>query len=152
MGKIESVMKSEIVRIAQRQLRATCAPLAKDVRQLKRTVSHLRKVVGSLARVAAAYAEQVRTQKSALQADEEEVKGARISGKLIQKLRKRLGLSQEQLALLIGVSGTAVTFWETGRTRPGAEKKAALVALRKLGKREVREILAQKAPAKSKKS
>jgi len=86
-------------------------------------------------------------------ADEDQVKAARISAGLIRKLRKRLGLSQDQLALLVGVTSTAVAFWENGRTRPGGGKKAAIVALRKLGRREVKDILAQKAaerPAKKK--
>ena len=59
-------------------------------------------------------------------------------------------LQPEQLAALMDVSSTSVAFWEQGRTRPSEANKKALVALRKLGKREAKEILAQKAPAKPK--
>ncbi|MCX5653301.1 MAG: hypothetical protein NTY65_01415, partial [Planctomycetota bacterium] len=51
MGKMEQTLKSEIVRLAKKQVRATCLPLARDVRRLKRTVSALRKTVAVLARL-----------------------------------------------------------------------------------------------------
>jgi hypothetical protein len=45
MGKMEQTLKSEITRLASKQVRAACLPLAKDVRRLKRAVSVLRKTV-----------------------------------------------------------------------------------------------------------
>ena len=42
----------------------------------------------------------------------------------------------------------AVLSWEKGKFRPRGEKKAALVALRKLGKREVKKILAERQESK----
>ncbi|MCX5673905.1 MAG: hypothetical protein NTX87_02755 [Planctomycetota bacterium] len=53
MGKMEQTLKSEITRLAKKQLRATCLPLARDVRQLKRIVSALRKTVVVLSRLGA---------------------------------------------------------------------------------------------------
>jgi DNA-binding transcriptional regulator YiaG len=75
----------------------------------------------------------------------EEVKAARISPLLIKKLRKRLKITQGELATLIGVSTNAVGFWEQGKSRPTDRNRGALVALRKLGRREVAGILATKA-------
>ena len=43
MGKVEQTLKSEITRLAKKQVRANCLPLTRDVRRLKRTVSALRK-------------------------------------------------------------------------------------------------------------
>jgi transcriptional regulator with XRE-family HTH domain len=54
-------------------------------------------------------------------------------------------LSGGELATLVGVSAGAVGFWEQGKAQPRGRNKEALVALRKLGKREVRGILAAKA-------
>ena len=70
---------------------------------------------------------------------------ARISPGLIKKLRARLGITQGDLATLVGVSTSAVGFWEYGKAKPEGRNREALVALRKLGKREVRGILAAKA-------
>jgi len=61
---------------------------------------------------------------------------------VIQKLRRRLKLTQGELAKLVGVSVVAVGSWEAGRSRPQGSRRAALVALRKLGRREVVRLLA----------
>ena len=53
MGKIEDVVKSEIVRLAQKEDRAVCGPLAKQVRELKRTVSALKKSVAAMEKTVA---------------------------------------------------------------------------------------------------
>ncbi|MFQ5840036.1 MAG: helix-turn-helix domain-containing protein [Candidatus Methylomirabilales bacterium] len=74
---------------------------------------------------------------------EKEAKSARLSPRLIQKLRVRLGLSQRALAQIVGVSAAAVLGWERGRSTASGEHRAALVGLRKLGRRDVRRLLAQ---------
>ena len=151
MGKIETVVKSEIARLAKKEIRAACGPLARDVRKLKRTVSHLNRTVASLERAAREWTKQIRAQKAELKAPEKVVEAARLSPGLIRSLRKRLGLSQGQLAAVVGVSPASTGFWEQGKTRPTGPNRAALVALRKLGKRDVRRILELKATAKPEK-
>jgi DNA-binding transcriptional regulator YiaG len=141
---MEQTLKSEITRLAKKQVRATCLPLAREVRRLKRTVSALRKTVSVLTRLGAEWQAERQAQRANLAAAPEEVKAARISPRLIKKLRERLGVSQGELATLIGVSTNAVGFWEQGKARPQGRNREALVALRKLGKREVRGILAGK--------
>jgi DNA-binding transcriptional regulator YiaG len=71
----------------------------------------------------------------------EDAKAARLSPRLIRTLRKRLGLSQVALARLVGVSAPAVAHWEAGNSAPKGQNRAHLVALRKMGKREVKELL-----------
>jgi len=67
----------------------------------------------------------------------------RMSPRLIRTLRKRLGISQADLAKLVGVSTVAVGTWESGRSRPRAESKARIAALRSVGRREVKRLLAE---------
>jgi len=145
MGKLEQTLKSEITRLAKKQVRATCLPLARDVRRLKRTVSALRKTVAVLARLGAALQAERTVERAKLAAAPEAVKAARLSPGLIKKLRARLGITQSELATLVGVSTSAVGFWEYGKAKPEGHNREALVALRKLGRREVRGILAAKA-------
>jgi DNA-binding transcriptional regulator YiaG len=145
MGNIEQVIKSEIIRLAKKQLRATCGPLARDIRQLKRTVVELRRVVGPLKTLGAELQAQRMEEVARLQVAPEEVKVARISARLIKSLRMKLGVSQTELANLVGVSAGAVGFWEQDKARPSGHNKEALVALRKLGRRAVRKLLDQKA-------
>jgi DNA-binding transcriptional regulator YiaG len=142
---MEQTLKSEITRLAKKQMRATYLPLARDVRRLKRTVSALRKTVAVLARLGTELQAQRTAERAQLAAAPEEVKAARISPGLIKKLRKRLGITQGVLATLVGVSTSAVGSWEYAKARPEGHNREALVALRKLGRREVRGILATKA-------
>ena len=79
-----------------------------------------------------------------MEASPEEVKASRFSPHLIGSLRKQLGISQKELAILVGVSIGAAHQWETGKFKPKEEKKRVLVALRKLGRREVRRLLEDK--------
>jgi len=145
MGKMEQTLKSEITRLARKEMRATYLPLRRDVRRLKRTVSALQKRVAVLVRLRAELQAQRTAERARLAAAPEEVKVARISPLLVKKLRKRLGITQGELATLVGVSSSAVGFWEYGKAKPEGHNREALVALRKLGKREVQGILAAKA-------
>jgi len=145
MGKMEQTLKSEITRLARKEMRATYPPLARDVRRLKRTVSALRKTVAVLVKLRAELQAERTAARARLAAAPEEVKVARLSPLLVKKLRRRLGITQGELATLVGVSGSAVGSWEYGKARPEGHNREALVALRKLGRREVRRILAAKA-------
>jgi len=149
MPMLEQVLKSEIIRLARKQIRATCGPLVRDVRELKRRMSQMSKTVAALDKMRAALEAKKAAEGTKLEAPEEKVKAARLSPLLIKKLRARLGISQGQLACLVGVSGPAVAHWELGRSRPQGSNKAALVALRGVGRREVKRMLAEKAKAES---
>ena len=144
MPKIEQVLKSEIIRLAKKQIRAVCGPLARDVRELKRRVAQLSKTVVALDKMRTALEAKRAAEGTKLEAPEEEVKAARLSPLLIKKLRARLGISQAQLASMIGVSGPAVAHWEQGISRPQGQNRAALVALRGVGRREVKRMLADR--------
>jgi DNA-binding transcriptional regulator YiaG len=144
MGKMEDALRAEITRLARKELRATIGPLSKDVRELKRAIARLEKIAVKLERAAATETRLRLSEKGRLEAPEDEVKAARLSARAIKNLRKKLGISQEKLAALLNVSPGAVAFWEQARARPRGENKAALVALRKLGRRDVKRILAEK--------
>jgi len=148
MGKIESVLKSEIVRLAAKEIRSFCGPTVRDVRRLKRTVSRLSKAVATLEKAARRWTEETQERKAELRVPEKEAEAARLSAGLIRKLRTRLGLSQAEFATLVGVSTISVGLWEHGKTRPSGENRGALVALRKLGKRDVRKMLDRKTEPK----
>jgi DNA-binding transcriptional regulator YiaG len=149
MGKVESIIKSEIIRLAKGEMRKVSIPLGRDVRLLKNTVSQLRKSVLSLERFAAHQQKELSKREIRLEAPPEELKQSRFSPRLLQSLRKRLGITQKELAILAGVSLGAAHLWETGKFRPKENKMGVLVALRKLNRREVRELLEQKRARKT---
>jgi len=147
MGKMEQTIKFEIIRLAKKQLKYSTVLIARDVRRLKRAMAELRRIVTPMKSLGAELLAQRTAERAKLEPPAQEVEAARISPRLIKKLREKFDISQTDLATLVGVSAGAVGFWEQGKARPGGRNKAALVALRKLGKREVGKILADKVKA-----
>ncbi len=143
MGKLESTIKSEIQRLAKREIRSTFLPLRKEVRAMRLRVSGLSKGITSLNRVTKEL--HLGEVKPKLDATPEEVKASRLTPDRIRGLRKKLGISMRDLGVLTGSSLGAILSWEKGKFKPRGDKKAALVALRKLRKREVRKMLTEKA-------
>jgi len=145
MGKLEATIKSEIERLASRELRKVSVPLKRDVRSLKIAVSRLRKAILPLQRFTTTQQKELAKREVKLELSPEEIKKSRFSPRLVKTLRKKLKISQRELAVLVGVSMTAIQNWEAGKVTPRAEKKARLAALRKLGRTEVKKLLVQKA-------
>jgi DNA-binding transcriptional regulator YiaG len=59
--------------------------------------------------------------------------------KQIQRLRRKLELTQQQLADLIGAQRVTVTRWETGMNEPRGANLKALMELEKKAKKKTRE-------------
>ncbi len=145
MGKLESTIKSEIERLAKKEVSKVSVPLARDVRSMRITVSKLRKTILSLERFMAGRQKELERKKAPLEATPEELKKSRFSPRLIKSLRKKLRISQKELAILTGVTVGAVVSWESGKFVPKEKKKGMMVALRKLGRRSVRKMLEERA-------
>jgi DNA-binding transcriptional regulator YiaG len=141
LGKLEFTIKSEIQRLAKRETRATFIPLRREVRAMRLKLSGLAKSFSALDRLASEQLRQAEKKELKLKASPEEIKASRLTPERIRNLRKKKGLSQKQLSILTGASLGAVASWEKGKFKPKGEKKAAIVALRKLKKREVRKLL-----------
>ena len=144
MGKLEATIKNEMIRLAKKEIRSTSVPLGRDVRLLKSAVSQIRKAVLVLERSAAQQQKELGKRKVPLEATPEEVKKSRFSPALIRSLRKHLRISQKEPAIFSGVTVGAVHLWESGKFEPKDEKKAAMIALRKLGRRDGRKHLEKK--------
>jgi DNA-binding transcriptional regulator YiaG len=144
MGKVESTIKSEIMRLAKREVRGSFLPLRREVYSLRLKLSSLIKSFTAMERQAKEVLEEQAKKKLVLQATPEEVKVSRLTPQRIHLLRNKIGISQKDLGTLLEVSIGTVGLWEKGKFAPSAQKKAALIALRKLGKREVKKLLAEK--------
>ena len=148
MGKLESTIKSEIQRLAKREIRSTFLPLRREVRAMRLKLSSLSKGIGYLNRMRKEL--HLEEAKPSLEATPEEVKASRLSPDRIRGLRKKLGISMRELGVLTGSSVGAILSWEKGKFKPRGEKKAKLVALRKFRKQEIRKLLDEKAGSKVK--
>lgn len=144
MGRIETAFKEEITRLAKRQVRTMMAKHVAATRQLKKRVAELQDDVERLKRERAKEISRSKVATAAKSAAQEKPGQVRLSPDLIRKLRKKLNISQPELARLVKVSPAAVGFWETGKSNPRPDKKARIVALRSLGRRDVKRLLAVK--------
>lgn len=143
MPNIASLLKSEISRVARKELRA-------ELGALKKASSAYRSEIAALKRRAQALEQELRrlarTNGRAPAAAAPDADGgagkARFSAKGLASQRKRLGLSAADCGRLVGASGQSVYKWEDGKAKPRAKHLPALVALRTMGKKEAARRLA----------
>ena len=137
MPNIGSLLKSEIARVARKEIRAETEPLRKAVSQYRSQIAQLKRQVAELQRQLKRQGRVVaRTAAPAAAAADEEGPQLRFSAKGLAAQRKRLGLSAASVAKILGVSALSVYKWESGKTRPRARQIEAIAQLRKMGKRE----------------
>jgi DNA-binding transcriptional regulator YiaG len=143
VAHLESALKETIARGARRQVRFVLTPLRRELLRLRKKVTELQATVMALRQSANGWKRILEAAPPVPYVSEEDAKAARLSPRLIRSLRVRLGLSQSALARLVGVSAPAVAHWEAGNSAPTGQNRVNVVALRKVGKREVKELLAR---------
>lgn len=136
MPNIAALLKSEIARVARKEVRAETQSLKKAVGTYRSEIAELKK------RAQALEQELRRLNKASRKAAPEgavtdgDGSGIRFSAKGFASHRKRLGLSAADCGLLLGASGLSVYKWESGQSRPRAKFLPAIAALRSLGKKD----------------
>lgn len=145
MANLAAVLKSEVVRLARKEVRVETEALKKtvaaqraDLAGLKRKLAEFEKTLKSVARAASSAKPPQELGES-----EEEVGQFRFRAGGMAANRKRLGLSAADFGLLVGATGQSVYAWEAGKSKPRGKNLAAIAALRGIGKREVGKKLAE---------
>ena len=149
MSTFAKSFKEEVTRLARKEAKAAVAPVRKPsgatrsaLADLKRRVTALEKETRRLALLLGklSHPSAFRLQPSAFAGK------ARITGKGMRSLRRKLRLSAEQLGRLLNVSGPAVYAWEkrNGPLRVRPSTRAAILAIRTLGAREAKAKLQAK--------
>ena len=144
MPNIASVLKDEVLRLARKEVR-------RELEGLKNASAQYRSDIAALKRqVAALEKRQARIDKKGPSkvAAEPEGEGAtrfRFSAKRLASQRQKLGLSAGDMGTLVGVSAQTIYNWEAGKTRPRQSQLAAIAAVRKMGKREIKAQLGTQA-------
>jgi DNA-binding XRE family transcriptional regulator len=145
MPNIGTLLKSEISRIARKEVRAETQQLKKSVTQYRGQIAELKRRVQALEQQLRRQGRQVARATSAAAGaagEEEDGPNLRFSAKGLAAQRKRLGLSAASVAKILGVSALSVYKWESGKTRPRARQIEAIATLRGMGKREALQRLA----------
>lgn len=136
MANLASMLKSEIARVARRELRAELQGLKKASAGYRGEIARLKRRVAALEQQVKRLASRRGRESPAAEASEEDDQKLRFSAKGLASQRKRLGLSAEAFGALIGASGQSVYKWESGKIRPRARHLPRIAELRAMGKRQ----------------
>ena len=134
MPNIATTLKTEISRVARREVRS-------EIAALKKAVGAYRSEIAALKRRTQALEQQLRrlgrgTAKAPPGSDNEAPVGkGRFSAKSLASQRRRLGLSAVDCGLLVGASPQSIYNWEQGKARPLVRHLPAIAALRAMGRR-----------------
>ena len=140
MSTFANQLKSEISRIARKELKSDTQGLKQassryrsEIAELKRRIASLESMVKQLSKRAAKAPAQPQEEETALR--------FRASG--FASLRKKWGLSAHEMGHLLGVSAQSVYHWEAGKAKPRASQLQAIAKVRKMGKRQIQSLLSQ---------
>ena len=133
MPNLNSVLKSEITRLARKEIKGSVDPLRKSNIALRREIAELKRQITALQREIKASSKSNREANKNPAGDH---RNTRFTAKGLKALRARLGLSAADFGRLVGASGQSIYNWEAGKAVPRAGQQAALAAVRGLGKRE----------------
>lgn len=136
MPNIAALLKIEISRIARREVRAEVLPVRKAAASQRTQIAALKRQVDGLQKQLRAATRAARNEPVPVgnDADDATRSSGRFSPKGLASQRKRLGLSAEEVGLLVGASNQSIYNWEAGKARPNSRHLPALFALKKLGR------------------
>lgn len=161
MANIASVLKSEIARVARKEVRTEIESLKKANTQYRSAIAQLRRELAEVQRQLKQQGHQVARQArvantsvavagNASADGTAQSTGRRFSASRLAAHRAKLGLSAAAYGALVGMSGATIYNWEQGKSRPSAEQLERLVAVRALSKDKVAERMATtRAPAQT---
>jgi DNA-binding transcriptional regulator YiaG len=135
MPNIASILKSEISRVARKEVRSETLGLKKavgayraEIAALKRRTQALEQELRRLSKASAKVAPVAENEVSS--------HTFRFNAKGLASQRKRLALSADDCGFLVGASGQTIYNWEAGKARPRSKHLPAIAALRTMGKKE----------------
>lgn len=135
MANLAQTFKSEIARLARKEVKQEISALRKAATQYRGDIAELKRQVKDQQRRLAFLESQEAKRVKTVKVPKEDVERARFSPKWLRSHREKLGLSAADYAKLVGVSTQTIYLWERGQTKPRKSQLPALVAVRKLGVR-----------------
>jgi DNA-binding transcriptional regulator YiaG len=141
MANFASELKSEISRIARKEIRAETQALKKASAQYRTDIAALKRRIAEQDRVIS----RLRKGKPSVEISKTSEKNPQLRFRAdgFASLRKKLDLSAADMGKLLGVSLQTVYHWEKGQSKPRASQMQRIAEVRKLGKRGAAERLAE---------
>ncbi|WP_299793026.1 helix-turn-helix transcriptional regulator [Ramlibacter sp.] len=137
MTDLAHSLKTEISRVARKEIRSELADLKRANSQHRAHIAALRRQVEGMERALMQVSKAQRNvDGSSASSGSAEPAALRFRASGLASHRKRLGLSAADFGKLIGVSGQSVYKWETGEVKPRRAQLELIAAIRKIGRRE----------------
>lgn len=134
MANLASLLKSEISRLARKEIRAELEPLKRSSAAYRSEIAALKKQVRQL------QSDLARARRSTHRASIAEQTSAepnfRYRASTLKAHRAKLGLSAKDYGLLLGASALSVYKWEDGKVKPRAGMLAKIAVVLRMRKRE----------------
>ena len=139
MSTFANQLKSEIARIAKKEIKLETPSLKKssaqyrsDIAALKRRVAALETLVSKLGKLTP---QKVKVEEST------DASSIRFRADGFASLRKKLAITAQEMGNLVGVTAQSILKWEHGKSKPRASQLLAIATVRKMGKRDIQERL-----------
>lgn len=149
MTTLANTLKSEIARVARKELKDEILGLRKAVSSQRTEIAALKRDVKGLlslvkkAQRSAAKASRTAKPESSEAPPARRGRQAQFDAEKLSGYRAQLGITRVQMAQLIGASALSVYKWESGKVQPRAAQTAQILAVLKLGKRAALAKLAE---------
>ncbi len=139
MPNLAQTLKQEIARIARKEVREDVTALRKAASTYRTEIAALKRSVKDL-QVQLRAAQRASARGANVQAQEDAStrpgRKAVFNAERLKVKRQALGLSQAQMAALLGISTLSQWKWESGQVTPRASKLARYFEVMAMGKRE----------------
>ena len=144
MANFSTLLREQIVKLSRKATKSEIENISKKIAEQRKCILQLRKTIRDLEKKMESISRSLGKKAAVPQAPKEVLEKSRLSGGLIRKLRKRLGISRKDFGKLVGVKQSSIYLWENGKNEPRNAAKARLIQLRKIGKRQLKKLLVQK--------
>ena len=146
MSDLLQSLKTEIVRLSRKEIKAAIEPVQTSNLKLKKTIAELKDRIAALESQNRQLSKVTKTiQIQTPEASPESTERLRISAKTLSKLRSKFGMSREAFAKLMGVSSQNIYALENkeGTLKLRTATLSHYLSIRDLGKREALKKLSE---------
>lgn len=143
MSSLIDSLKSEIARVARKELKEELQSLRKLTTAHRSEIAALKREMKSLAselKTVKRTSKPIAKESSTVETSNPPVR-VRFTAERFAALRAKLGLTQTEMAKLLGASSLSVHKWESGAVQPRMAQLQKIGSAMKLGKRDVAVLL-----------
>ena len=138
MTSLNIALKSEIARVARKELKDELTALRKTTASHRSEIAALKRDLKSLRSQTRLNEQSLRKVMSASPSapNKNPARTGTFNAEVFAAKRAKLGLSQSEMARLVEASSLSVYKWESGKVQPRAAQLGRILAIQKIGTRE----------------